>query len=69
VKLLPNTLFLIGAGFRRQRAFVHQCEVHIVDLRHRSPEQLTVLILEKLGRPQFEHELPEEETEGEDIQF
>jgi AbiJ N-terminal domain 3/TIR domain len=40
-----------------------------VDLRHRSPEQLAALILEKLGRPQFERELPEEETEDKDIPF
>lgn len=40
-----------------------------VDLRHKSPEQLAALILEKLGRPQFERELPEDKTEDEDIPF
>jgi hypothetical protein len=39
------------------------------DLRHKSPEQLAALILEKLGRPQFERELSEDKTEDEDIPF
>jgi hypothetical protein len=50
-----------------------------VDLRRKSREQLAALILEKLGRPQFEFdhkataivsgELQEEKTEDEDIPF
>jgi len=40
-----------------------------VDLRRKSPKQLAALILDKLGRPQFEHELPEGKTEDEDIPF
>jgi hypothetical protein len=40
-----------------------------VDLRRKSPEQLAALILDKLGRPQFERELPEEKIEDEDIPF
>jgi hypothetical protein len=41
-----------------------------VDLRHKSPEQLAALILQKLGRPQFERELlPEDNAEDEDIPF
>jgi AbiJ N-terminal domain 3/TIR domain len=40
-----------------------------VDLRHKSPEQLAALILEKLGRPRFERESPADEWEEKDIPF
>jgi len=46
--------------------------IGFVDLRHKSPEQLATLILEKLGRPQFEVKQPIEamsEVADEDIPF
>lgn len=42
-----------------------------VDLRKKTPSQLATLILEKLGRPQFESEFPSttSQTNDEDIPF